>query len=384
MKTINSIFTALVLLSLALPPLGHLGARGFAKVHGFDSPAPRPSASARAIFSGACQREFAAWHEQQMFGRNELLQLKNGIYELANFGRYHSGYAGRVIQGADGVLFESSYIRTRLAPPQKCRSPEYAARFAQAADALRQALAERGVAFGVALAPSKADVCRGQIPARHLRFAPAHDGFDLHASLSAALAERGVPHANGNAVCEPYIDTDIAFPYSGTHWTVWAAALTATNLISRINEHADSAFPMPLPQNMRHEKTPFTDTDRDIADLLNLPWDYRQKGAAERYVHFDFGETQTNNIAGAMLLGDSFCNQFRKALLLSGAYPRKRLQMYSNRLPTQKKLAALAAGSDVFFAVYTSGALASDRARKEMEHVARLLRGAAPSADGNE
>ena len=89
---------------------------------------------------------------------------------------------------------------------------------------------------------------------------------------------------NGAELSRPFLDTDVLFPYTGTHWSVYCAAMAATNLIGQINPVAPTNdLPAPVVLGMEYKSEPYDIHDRDIADLLNLPRPYRR--VPDRYPH---------------------------------------------------------------------------------------------------
>jgi hypothetical protein len=369
MERLRNLYIGIVLAVLAAPLLCVTGLRGFVQVAGFERKAPRPAASAKAFLDGAFQNDLKAYYDRKYFGRGELLKFKHLVFDAVNLGQFHAGYSGNVVQGREGFLFERGYLDVRFNPPTKFHTPAHHRQLAETAAALRRAVEARGAAFGVILAPSKPEACPGLVPTRYRRFSRAPAGFDLYAGLAAALAAAGVPHVNGNELCRPFLDTDVLFPYTGTHWSVYCAAMAATNLIGQLDDSSTTnGLPAPAVFGMEYKAEPYDRNARDIADLLNLPFPYRRD--PDRYPHPIFGPPPARP-GKAVILGDSFCGQLQAALKRSGAYSE--VYLFSNKLPTQEKLESALAGADVFIIAYSAHALARDRVPREMQYALELL-----------
>ena len=369
MERLRNLYIGLVLAALAAPLLCVTGLRGFVQVAGFERKAPRPAVSAKAFLDGAFQNDLKAYYDRKYFGRGELLKFKHLVFDAVNLGHYHAGYSGNVVQGRDGFLFERGYLDVLFNPPTKYHTPAHRRQFAETAAALQRAVEARGAAFGLILAPSKPEACPGLVPARYRRFSRAPADFDLYGGLSDALASARIPHVNGAELSRPFLDTDVLFPYTGTHWSVYCAAMAATNLIGQINPVAPTNdLPAPVVLGMEYKSEPYDIHDRDIADLLNLPRPYRR--VPDRYPHPVFA-LPTARPGKAVILGDSFCDQLLAALQDSGAY--RDVVMFSNQLPTQGELESALAGADLVVYAYSAHALARDRVPREMQYALELL-----------
>ncbi|MGI5869033.1 MAG: hypothetical protein ACOX9C_06295 [Kiritimatiellia bacterium] len=369
MQRLRNLYIGIVLAAFAAPLLCVTGLRGIVKVAGVEHKAQPPPVSAKAFLDGSFQNGLRTYYERKHFGRGELLKFKHLVFEIINLGQYHAGYSGNVIQGRKGFLFERPYLDVRFNPPTRHHTPAHHRQFAETAAALRDAIEARGVAFGVILAPSKPEACPGLVPARYHRFSRAPADFDLYAGLSDALDSVNIPHVNGKTLCGPFLDTDALFPYTGTHWSVYCAALAATNLIGRLNAaNPTNALPAPVVLGMAYQPEPYESHDRDIADLLNLPFPYRRD--PDRYPHPIFGPPPARP-GKAVVLGDSFCDQLLVALQDSGACHD--IVMISNKLPTREILESALADADLVIYAYSAHALARNRVPSEMRHALKTL-----------
>lgn len=371
MRKVKIIFIVLFAVAIAAPPLGLLGLRGFVKIEGVELPVRKPVFSPESLIGGRYLPAIAKHYERKMFCRGEMLKSKNMFFELFNFGCYHAGYSGNVIQGKKGYLFEAAYLEAKYNPPTRYRTPERNALLGATAKRLEEALAKRGVRFGFILAPSKADVCEGLVPDRYVKFSRNHGGFNVYESYESLLSEQGIPFVNGKTVCGVSNETGVMFPYSGTHWTVYGASLCVADMLGKINARYGLNVPVPEVATTHFEKKPYDNTDRDLAFLLNLPWRYKTRPSL--YMHQEFEKLEPAPKA-AFILGDSFCVQLRRSLQDARAFSA--IHYYSNALPPRDAPDALeAALSDtaVFIMAYSSDSLGRDRVLLEMQYLLDML-----------
>ncbi len=402
----DAVFAALYFVALAAPLLGWLGIRGFVGAHGFDTPDVRPRFSARAVLSGAWQREVAEHFAHIFFGRTEALFLKNGLHDAATFGRDRAGAAGSIVQGRSGVLFERQYLDVALDEKTlPIERKHVAADTVAAICAFRAALAEfrpdgaPPVMF--VLAPSKAETFREWIPRRFLRFAtrPASRDPEPYRTWKSLLDSENVPYASpddlaamdeiaGRAASPAEFPDGFpgpgkisVFPYSGTHWTVAAAALAASAALER------AAPQLPRPSLAAIEIVrgePDYSCDRDLARLLNIPVRYRR--SPDLYAHAVFGvpaggalpadglpRAAASSGPRLAILGDSFGDQFREALVRGGVCSGERAVLHFNELPSARDFRELMSGADAVVFVYSAPSLASTRASRTLLDLANAL-----------
>ena len=394
MKARNA-FLAAMALALGLPLLGWTGLRGFVGVHGFDTPDVKPRFSVRNVLSGRFRRDFETHWGHVFFGRTEMLFAKNGLYELLNAGLFHSGYAGRIVQGRGGQLFEKPYVDVVVAESLPVESAVLKNRSSTALKRLQGAVASLGpdaprVAF--VLAPGKASVFRDFLPRRYRRL--LRPGDEPYALWRDLLGHLGIPCFDASRSLPPGADgpaSPALFPYTGTHWTVHWAAHAASNALALAAP--DLPRPVPLaPRLVPHR--PFTRDDRDMAGLLNLPWPYRR--SPDLYAHPVFSPPffpapsaavpsvssvpsvpvapPPPSSARVLVFGDSFSVQVRDALVASGAYAPENVRLVYNEIPSAAAFARAMREADAALFVYSSPSLASSRVATTADILANHLR----------
>lgn len=371
MKARNA-FLAATALALGLPLLGWTGLRGFVGVHGFDTPDVKPVPSVRNVLSGRFRRDFETHWGHVFFGRTEMLFAKNGLYEAFNLGQYHSGFAGRIVQGKRGQIFEKPYVDVAVAESLPIFDPILQRRTRTALRQFSETVSSLGraaptVAF--LLAPSKAETFGSFLPDRYGRL--RRTGGELPqpwAVWHGLLEDVGIPYfdaAAENRSGAEFGAVDL-FPYTGTHWTVdWAA-----RAVSNVLAVAAPSLPRPAPMEPRIvSREPFTRDDRDLAGLLNLPIPYRRW--PDVYAHPVFGPPAEAAGGGGgasadrprriLLFGDSFSVQVRDALVLSGAYRPEDVTMWFNETPAAAEFRKAAHAADLILFTYSAPSLASSR-----------------------
>ncbi len=371
MRKVKIIFIVLFAVAIAAPPLGLFGLRGVVRIAGVEPSICKPEFSVESWLGGRYLPALAKYYERQMFCRGEMLTIKNIFFELFNFGRYHAGYSGNIIQGKKGYLFEDAYLKAKYNPPTRYHTPEHTALRGATAKRLEEELAKRGIRFGFILVPNKADVCEGLVPDRYLKFSRNHNGFDVYASYESLFVEQNMTFVNGKTLCGLSNESGVMFPYSGTHWTVYAASLCVSDLLGKLNARHGLLLPVPKVVSTHFEKDIDDRSDHDLEVLLNLPWWYKTRHSL--YIHTDFEKLEPSPKA-VFILGDSFCGQLHSVLKKSAAFSK--IYLYSNKLPRQdeqEKLEAALANSAVFIMAYSSASLGRDRVRQEMQYLLDML-----------
>ena len=374
-------FLAATALALGLPLLGWLGLRGLVGAHGFDTPdvVPPPPTPAN-LASGRFQRDASEHFEHVFFGRTELLFLRNGLFDLASAGRYHSGFGGHVVQGRDGWLFEKPYLDAAFRTNLPIRTARVRVRTRAALANLRAALEgiRPGAPVAFVLAPSKAEVLRDRAPDRYFAFAERPEEEDAdpepYRTVRSLLEQTGFAAVDGlvDFVGGPGLPSAF-FPYGGTHWTVALAAHAA----ARALERAAPSLPRPAPDRFALAPGPDDPRDRDLAHLLNVPVPYRRRGDLHVHAFFPDPPTGAPGPERVYIVGDSFGEQLREALVRSGLYAASNVVLRFNELPPAREFREAAERADAILFVYSAPSLAGSRLAETAEALANDLRPAA-------
>jgi len=371
----RTLFLAAMALALGLPLLGWFGLPGFVGAHGFDTPdVPPPPPTPENLVSGRFREGVSAHWGHVFFGRTELLFLKNGLFDLASGGRYHAGFAGRIVQGRDGWLFEKPYLDVSFRTNLPIARPRLRSRTLHSLERLRAALdaVRPGAPVAFVLAPSKAELLRDRVPARYFAFGerPASEDADPepYRTVRGLLSDAGFPFVDASALADPAADPRTLFPYGGTHWTVDYAARAAAAALA----HAAPALPRPAPLPPVFAPGPDDPRDRDIAGLLNLPVPYRRGGDLHARAVFPPVDAPGTNTV--YLLGDSFGEQLQAALVRSGLYAETNVVLRFNELPPAREFRDAAAHADAILFVFSAPSLAGTRLAETAEALANDLR----------
>jgi hypothetical protein len=167
------------------------------------------------------------------------LEARAGIIDLdfrqEELTASEQGYRGnnQVVVGKEGYLFENGYINEYFGFAKRyadVSDEQLAARVATLRE-LQERLADLGIAFCVAITPSKASYLPQYIPEWYLaRYTAEADYVRPYLRFVAMLAEKGVFFVDSRAVFET-AGLDEIFPKTGTHWTKTAAFETTAAII---------------------------------------------------------------------------------------------------------------------------------------------------------
>ncbi|MEJ1978912.1 MAG: hypothetical protein WDN49_25110 [Acetobacteraceae bacterium] len=179
------------------------------------------------------------------------------------------------------TLYEYGYLVEYCSRDLASLTPRAEA-WAEKLAAMQRWYAARGRLFVYVLTPSKAGTYPGDIPPGWPCPASQADRDGMLPMYRAALQRNGVTTVDGPALLEaakahyPFA----LFPRGGTHWN-WVGAALATQALIRV---IDAARPGALPPfTFTWSDAPPVDTDRDLTNLLNMPFprlDYRAPAVA--------------------------------------------------------------------------------------------------------
>jgi hypothetical protein len=244
------------------------------RLNGAETRVAAPVLTWKSWFSGEFSRQAADWMEQRVGFRGWLVKGGNQLsYSL--FGRTIACASGKVMIGRDRWLFERSYVQHYLRRPGIAP----AARDALVADcaAVGRALAQRGAAFVVLVAPSKAEIWPENLPAEVRpgdRLAALTNAYD---ALVPPLTAAGVRVLDAHRLFLEWKPTHPPlFAPGGTHWNYHGAQLVAQELFAGLRDLPAFAG-LPVPSVTGFDRLPAGGTDVDLRDLINL-WRFEPHG----------------------------------------------------------------------------------------------------------
>lgn len=318
MRKVKFAFVVFFLLLLVLPwfPLPEVQLLGFEDYRHLE-PLTR-----KTIWNGKFQKAFEAWWIRHFGSRANLLVLKNTLYDNINFGMFHAGYSGKILQGRNGILFERPYVENCFSPIST-RIRQHINENVADLVALRDALEHLDVPLLLIMAPNKVAYQMDNLPpvwhflSKHRK---VYDPFRLFDLYSTACEWNGILCVNSPSLLKQFNVEKYAFPDQGAHWTSYAAGIAWQQATRLLHRRQTERFPeVKLKTMSMSTATMFH--ERDLADLLNIYPPYslgcRERAVAEYTPEYPSGWRGLSGIS----LGDSFSFQLSANIALS---------MYSN------------------------------------------------------
>ncbi len=295
-------FLGLLLIILLLPAVGArvklLTERPLA---GAFTLAPRPDFSWESLLAGDYQPALEAYVEGRVGLRNTLIRVRN---QLA-FSLFRVARSSDIVVGRHEVLFQpgpiNSYRGLDLLDSSEVRFQVHRLRQVQ------DLLAQRGVVFLYALAPSKARHQPEDLPDYWQPAPGARTNYDLFARQLRADSVHlldYVPLFRRWKATKHYP----LFPRTGTHWSGYGASLAADTLLNRLAQLGRVRFPTIRelgPPRIVRATDSLRGNDNDLGWPLNLFWERETNPLAYRRLRFD-PPAPDQARPSALLVGDSF------------------------------------------------------------------------------
>lgn len=321
-----------------------------------------PSFFLPTYWAGKFQKKFESWWNGYFGSRNTLVIIKNNIYEILNFGQFHTGLNGRILQGKDGTLYESEYIIYKFEQWWPSQVENVAEETTNVFIALRDRLEYMGKKFLFIMAPSKADGNEKNIPAiwtyRAKHLPPSQSMYPV---WEKKLQDKGVLYVNAlNLLTKKNVLKD-SFPDTGIHWTMLAAGLTWEEGVRKLRM-VNPALPA-VKITGEQITASATNQERDIADLLNILPKYAKGN--QTWKHAKYQPVPTANSVYAISIGDSFSGQLAQNILQSGFSTSESLAQFENRMPTCDQWFNILAKADLLVLAYTYPKLNQSRMKDE-------------------
>lgn len=330
----KKIFVFYVLFLLVVP-LGYIFGLHAGTPKGVEVVTELPSLQTSSYKKRCFQEQFEKWWQSHFYGRKTALKIKNQIYDMANFGVIHAGYNYNIIEGENGNLFERIYLSSFQ---KNC--PKLPAQI-ENLKSFYQKAKEKNIDVYVVLAPNKAVTYSSCFPKRYQYFLGEY--CKTYEKISNYLYQNKMPFFN---VQELFLNDKSKmsiepFSKTGTHWNHYGAGYA---LIKMAEKFGWGSIFM---ESVEKSKKPYT-KERDIAGLLNLPVKILKneefyKPVLKANKSFTF---QTS------LIGNSFSNELKDALLSSGLAPSSQIIHYENRPLSRRDLKNIWKSRQIIF-VYT-------------------------------
>ena len=214
-------------------------------VNGFTESHIRPRFSPATFMDSEYQKNFEKYYISRMPSRPWLLFLKNDLYDLLNWGQFHSGYSGEILQGSNGILFEKIYFQAFYTPFEQKALEKSAQELVNKLLKLKNMLALRGISFIIAMAPSKPDFLSDVIPWlwRFRLGNPITYAKDVFPYYEKIMTREHIAYVNCMDTIEKASAHNMAFPDTGVHWSMYAAALCLRDISTSLHAMDSRVFP---------------------------------------------------------------------------------------------------------------------------------------------
>ena len=327
----------------------------------------------KTYWDGSWQKYVEQRRDRDFGLRNTIVRLNNIIYDWFNLGLFHYSYNKNILQGKGGVIFEKGYMFSQFNWSYEKSAPwNIAETNVKSIKILSDRLGDLGVKTIFVLFPNKVTQQINEWPILWKLQQDRHPGkVDYYALYEQKATSLGVDVCN---LQKPFIArrelNKIWFPETGTHWSLAMAGRAAVDFSEEMN-HYGYNFPIPLLK--RFDKTNIAlHAETDIWDLLNYP-SYKDREKLKHVFYIPEFENCGQDGVSMFLYGDSFNENWERALMISGVSNPSLSRQVHNRLLTHQDVFQLIENHSIFSVGYTLGNLSSNRIRTEMNHIVKLL-----------
>ncbi len=320
-----ALFFTVILLSWKL--------RSFYIPYGFFQTYNKPNFTLNSFINTAYQKDFEKYLSHRLPSLANLLVIKNDLYDILNFGQYHAGYNGAVVQGRDGILFEKNYLICSWGYTTTNKVKSIAEVAAEKLAVLQKLLARRGITLMLLMAPSKVDFFSENTPWQYT----ARKGSFLGSSIAGPIYAKAMENQH-----VPFVDCyeplarggqgRLAFPDRGIHWSMYGAGMCLQELSSRLHELNQEKFPtVKVIGISRSSESRYS--ENDMAEQMNV-WPPYKKG---RNYYYLADLNRISRPVSIVFYGDSFMQVLMENIRLSGYSTDEISTLFDNRTPSREQ-----------------------------------------------
>ena len=287
---------------------------------------------------------------KQNFGfASDMVRLRNSWI----FSVYGESNNDHITVGKDQHIFESLYIRDYLG--QDSINKEQLYERIQMLREIQQAFKQRGKAFMLVIAPSKAYYYQDHIPSHFVK-----TGSTCYEYCLKTLKEQQVDFFDVNSWFMDIKDSVEypLFPQTGTHWSMYGLSVFGDSLLQKIDLVLNKDIPEVIWDSIKTSPTPIR-IDRDIEPLLNLGFDIPTYTNAYPQLKYNLKHKYKPSV---LSIGDSFyemfyCTDIPRSTFSYSGYWRYNTKVYPEKIPRKDSDIELVKGVDLVLLLSTTSNL---------------------------
>ncbi len=233
---------------------------------GVERAIPQPVLSASSLWSGAYARQMTAWLGRNNAAVPAAVAARNQAY----FSLLRQARVADLVVGRDLELMEAGYIIEYCGRDVAAMRPA-AEDWAEKLEAIQRWYASQNRVFIYVVTPDKPATYPEYIPNNWPCHSSQADRVGKMAMWRDLLTRHGIAFVDGPAImaaAKPNFPIPL-FPRGGTHWNWLGAGLEAQALVHEIDRQRPKALP---DFTFTWRLAEPVSTDRDLTDLLNLPY----------------------------------------------------------------------------------------------------------------
>jgi len=231
-------FIVLFFGTMLLPVYGNLIDRNIT-LNGVTESAGNPEVTVEGLMDGSSQTMLNNAWENEFPGRKGLIKLRSQML----YSVFKESPNANVVIGKNGYLYEPIYILNSLMANGPYGDGSYYRELGEKLGRLRDLLAANGKELYVFITPSKARICRAEIPGRYEVLDSVEElGFTDYSRLIEALDENGILYYDSISFLEENMNSGLlaapVFYATGTHWSQSWGDTCASGLLDMMRKNS--------------------------------------------------------------------------------------------------------------------------------------------------
>jgi hypothetical protein len=352
----KKLFIFFVLIVLSIPIITLSGGEDFMNLYGYRSNEKKPEVLFKNYEKGEFQKFYEVWFNNNFYGRNFLIKLKNTLYYWANF-RYFVINNNYFIS-KDRVVGTKVHLNAFLSESYRKSDKENIKEVFPKLLYVQQELEKSGKQVIFIMAPNGIRFFRDK-QYEYLKYFNDYNTIDGYQIYTEYLKKYKINYFDAQSFLSALMSENNIYPssYLDLHWNRYGAGMVMIETLKELKNRYHSNWNIPEIESIEYSSKPMSYED-ESSRRINLLYPYTIEGYKFPYLVYKKINNNKTSIR-VTLFGDSYCATFYDQILDSGFTDENSLTSFENSdigdnsEKAYKKIDEILKNTDIVIIIYT-------------------------------